>query len=264
MQTYLATFRSGLSSLLEYRMDYFSNSFLQLLVLIGVQYFLWNSVFAGRAQQQIGNYSSDSMFLYAIFAALYGVIIRSGRIEKNVSEEIRKGDLNKYLVKPISHLGFSAALAASDRIGVIVATGLLIPFIPLLTNSSISVIGCAFSLVLVMNAIVMKFFISMSISYLAFWFEETWTFHVIFDISMWFLSGSLVPIDVLPSWLQSISTLLPFQYLSYVPAAFTIGTLSMNHAWHHLALSLCWCFVTWFITRLIWKSGIRSFGAYGG
>ena len=98
MNTYLAAFRSGLSSLLEYRMDYFSNSFLSLLVLIVVQYFLWDSVFAGRDNLVIGQYTSDSMFLYVIFAALYGVIIRSGRIEKNVSEEIRKGDLNKYLI----------------------------------------------------------------------------------------------------------------------------------------------------------------------
>lgn len=91
MRTYLATFRSGLSSLLEYRMDYFSNSFLSLVILIIVQYFLWNSVFSGRAQQNIGSYSPDLMFLYAIFAALYGVIIRSGRIEKMFRKKSERG-----------------------------------------------------------------------------------------------------------------------------------------------------------------------------
>jgi len=106
MNTYLAAFRSGLSSLLEYRMDYFSNSFLSLIVLIGVQYFLWDSVFAGRDNLVIGQYTSDSVFLYVIFAAVYGVIIRSGRIEKNVSEEIRKGDLNKYLSSRRDYFNF--------------------------------------------------------------------------------------------------------------------------------------------------------------
>jgi ABC-2 type transport system permease protein len=178
MNTYLAAFRSGLSSLLEYRMDYFSNSFLSLLVLIGVQYFLWDSVFAGRDNLVIGQYTSDSMFLYVIFAALYGVIIRSGRIEKNVSEEIRKGDLNKYLIKPISHLGFSGALATADRVGVIISTSIIIPFIPFFTQSHISWEGIAWSSLLVCMAMIIKFFISMAISYLAFWFEETWTFHV--------------------------------------------------------------------------------------
>ena len=264
MQTYLATFRSGLSSLLEYRMDYFSNSFLSLLVLIGVQYFLWSSVYAGRDNQSIGNYSSDSMFLYVTLAALYGVIIRSGRIEKNVSEEIRKGDLNKYLIKPISHLGFSAALAAADRIGVIIATCILVPFIPLLTQSQISLPGCALSVLLVFNAMLIKFFISMAISYLAFWFEETWTFHVIFDLSMWFLSGSLVPLDIMPHWIQSISVWFPFQYLSYVPAAFSIGQLTMDVAWFHISISALWCCITWGIARVIWKAGVKSFGAYGG
>lgn len=264
MRTYLATFRSGLSSLLEYRMDYFSNSFLSLVILIIVQYFLWNSVFSRRAQQNIGSYTPDLMFLYVIFASLYGVIIRSGRIEKNVSEEIRKGDLNKYLIKPISHLGFSGALAASDRIGVIFSTCILIPFIPLFASSPISLEGCALSVLLVILAMTIKFFISMSISYLAFWFEETWTFHVIFDISMWFLSGSLVPLDVLPSWLQSISSILPFQYFGYVPAAFSVGQITMDHALQHLALCIAWCVLMWGMTKAIWSLGIRSFGAYGG
>lgn len=264
MNTYLATFRSGLSSLLEYRMDYFSNSFLSLLVLIGVQYFLWNSVFAGRDNLVIGQYTSDSMFLYVIFAAVYGVIIRSGRIEKNVSEEIRKGDLNKYLIKPISHLGFSGALATADRVGVIISTSIIIPFIPFFTQSHISWEGIAWSSLLVCMAMIIKFFISMAISYLAFWFEETWTFHVIFDISMWFLSGSLVPLDLLPDWLARISSFLPFQYLSYVPAALSVGLMPINQASLHIAICFSWCMFTWLITRIIWNAGIRSFGAYGG
>ncbi len=264
MNTYLAAFRSGLSSLLEYRMDYFSNSFLSLLVLIAVQYFLWDSVFTGRENQLIGQYSSDSMFLYVIFAALYGVIIRSGRIEKNVSEEIRKGDLNKYLIKPLSHLGFSGALATADRIGVLFSTLIIIPFIPMFTQSPISWEGIAWSSILVFMAMIIKFFISMAISYLAFWFEETWTFHVIFDISMWFLSGSLVPLDLLPDWLARISSFLPFQYLSYVPAALSAGLMPLDQAGMHLGICLVWCFGTWLITRIIWNAGIRSFGAYGG
>lgn len=264
MNTYLAAFRSGLSSLLEYRMDYFSNSFLSLLVLIAVQYFLWDSVFVARDNQFIGQYTSDSMFLYVIFASLYGVIIRSGRIEKYVSEEIRKGDLNKYLLKPLSHLGFSGALATADRVGVLLSTLIIIPFIPLFTQAHISLEGIAWSSMLVCMAMIIKFFISMAISYLAFWFEETWTFHVIFDISMWFLSGSLVPLDLLPDWLARISNFLPFQYLSYVPAALSAGLMPLDLAGMHLGICFAWCIFSWLITRIIWNAGIRSFGAYGG
>jgi ABC-2 type transport system permease protein len=104
----------------------------------------------------------------------------------------------------------------------------------------------------------------MAISYLAFWFEETWTFHVIFDISMWFLSGSLVPLDLLPDWLASASSFLPFQYLSYVPAALSAGLMPLNLALMHCAICFLWCIFTWLITRIIWHAGIRSFGAYGG
>lgn len=264
MNTYTAAFRSGLSSLLEYRMDYFSNSFLSLIILICVQYFLWDSVFISREHQNIAQYSADAMFLYIIFSALFGVIIRSGRIEKNVSEEIRKGDLNKYLIKPISHLGFCGALALSDRIGVIVSTCFIVPFIPYIVDSPISSEGFAWSMLIVFFAMTIKFFISMTISYLAFWFEETWTFHVIFDISMWFLSGSLIPIDLLPPWLSTASSYLPFQYLGYVPAALATGSIPVVLAPSLLLNCFGWCIVTWLITRIIWKAGIRSFGAYGG
>ena len=264
MSTYRAAFKSGLSTLLEYRMDFFSNSVLSLIVNASVQVMLWSAVYAGRDNISIGTYSSEIMITYLLYASVYTMLTRSGRVERNASDEIRNGDLNKYLIKPISHLGFSGALAAADRFGVFLFSILAIPFIPLITSTPFNGWAIFWSLLILLMAITIKFMISMSIAYLAFWYDETWTFHVIIDISMTLLSGSILPIDILPTWLQTASHYLPFMYLSYVPAAISSGTIPLSDAPHLCALSIAWCCITGFIAWSIWKLGIRKFGAYGG
>lgn len=264
MSTYGAAFRSGLSSLMEYRIDFFSNSILALLVNGIAQVMLWVAVYAGRENVSIGHYTANTMITYLLYASFFNVLTRSGRIERSASDEIRNGDLNKYLIKPISHLGFSGALAAADRFGVFAFTCIAIPLIPFFTSTPFSFFSFSWAMLIVILAMIMKFLISMSIAYLAFWYDETWTFHVIIDISMTLLSGAILPLDILPTWLQTISHYLPFMYLSYVPAALSTGTIATSEAPQLCFMGIAWCLALWGITRTIWNLGIRKFGAYGG
>ena len=186
IRTYIAAFKSGISTLMEYRIDFLTNSTLSLLIHALVQILLWESVFKSKGQGDIQGYTADSMYMYICFVSLCTILTRSGRIERGVGDEIRNGDLNKYLLKPLSHLGFSGAMVAAEKVGTLLFALIIFPFFVFFTTYHIQIAGTIWGMLILLTAIICKFFISMAISYLAFWYEETWTFHIILDISMVF------------------------------------------------------------------------------
>jgi ABC-2 type transport system permease protein len=264
IRTYIAAFKSGISTLMEYRIDFLINSTLSLMIHALVQILLWKSVFTSKGQGAIQGYTADSMYIYICFVSLCTILTRSGRIERGVGDEIRNGDLNKYLLKPLSHLGFSGAMVAAEKVGTLLFALIIFPFLVFFTTYQIHITGTVWGMLILLTAIICKFFISMAISYLAFWYEETWTFHIILDISMVFLSGAMLPLSILPAWILPISNLLPFQYFGYIPGALASGTISISHAPFYLIMSILWCLIFWMITKSIWFLGMRKYGAFGG
>jgi ABC-2 type transport system permease protein len=268
MRSYLAAFRSGISGLMEYRIDFISNSTLSLIITAIVQIMMWQAIYASSpAGTSIGGMEQGQMISYLLFASLCSVLTRSGRIERGASDEIRNGDLNKYLLKPISHLGFSFALSSAEKAGSLIFAAfalLLLYFSPWSGWLHFSADSMLWGMLVLITAIVLKFFIAMAISYLAFWYEETWTFHVIMDISLWFLSGTLMPLSALPEWGRALSAIMPFQYFAYIPSALASGTLPASAGPLYVVKACLWCAGGWLCVRLLWLAGIRKFGAYGG
>lgn len=182
---------------------------------------------------------------------------------KRVGDEIRNGDLNKYLLKPLSHLGFSGAMVAAEKVGTLLFALIIFPFFVFFTTYQIQIAGTIWGMLILLTAIICKFFISMAISYLAFWYEETWTFHIILDISMVFVWCYVAIINVTcldttnfksPSfsifWIYSRS--IGKRYNLNIPCT----TLSIHE------YSLVHNF--WMITKSIWFLGMRKYGAFGG
>jgi ABC-2 type transport system permease protein len=93
------------------------------------------------------------------------------------------------------------------------------------------------------TSLVMAAYISICIQYLigvaALWTTESvwlsWAHIALSSV----LSGFLIPIDWLPSWLQSISRITPYPYLQYVPTKLYLGMENAAILWG----SLIWCCV---------------------
>lgn len=264
---YTAVMRVGISKAMEYRTNFISNSFLWLLITVFVQVCLWQAVYASSGGQIAGS-SAGEMMLYVVSASICLSLTYSGKVERSAAEEIRNGELNKYLLKPISHLLYTFAASLADRafgFCFIVFLSVLIGTTASLSGViSLSIAGCSIALVFIVFAIILRFLMSMIISYLAFWMDETWTFHVVLDISLWFLSGMMLPMSILPESVRQVSDILPFQYLAYVPAGFLSGRLSPESALSFGGVGLLWIAILWGLTVFIWRRGVVKFGAYGG
>lgn len=253
---------------MEYRANFLVNNLLGLVIGAAVNMYLWKAVFDSTKNLTIASMGLSEMLVYIATASLCARITESSRSVRNASEEIRSGELNKYLLKPISHaaytlIGSFAERASSFAFVVLLA---LVVGLPLAhsTGAHISAVGVLLALPILLCALVINSLISITISYLAFWFDEVWTFHVVKDISLWFLSGQLLPMSALPATARLAADVLPFQYLAYVPAGLIIGTISPAEFPMYLAGAVAWVGITAGATALIWYRGLARFGAYGG
>ena len=77
-------------------------------------------------------------------------------------------------------------------------------------------------------------------------------------------SGFLMPLAILPEWLQQLAEALPFQYLIYFPVMIFIGKVDASAFVNGLIMQLVWILAFAAAIHLFWRAGLRRYTAYGG
>ena len=267
IRKYLAVLSVGISRTMEYRVNMIASSVLWTAISVFVQASVWKAVYYSSGGA-IAGVPADTMLFYIICASICLAFTHSRNVERTAAEEIRNGELNKYLLKPISHLLYTFSASIADRASTVISilvlsTAMAVP-LTMYGVIDLSVASCAVALGFLILAIILRFLMSMMITYIAFWLDETWTFHVVLDICLWFLSGMMLPMSILPESVRRISDLLPFQFLAYIPAGLLSGSIPITDSWKLLLIATSWILILWAATMALWRRGIVKFGAYGG
>ena len=77
------------------------------------------------------------------------------------------------------------------------------------------------------------------------------------------LSGRLVPMAVMPQWVQTVSDWLPFQWTFLFPIEVLIGQRSTTEIWTGLGIQLAWMGITLGAIAVVWRRAIRRYTAVG-
>jgi ABC-2 type transport system permease protein len=77
------------------------------------------------------------------------------------------------------------------------------------------------------------------------------------------LSGRLVPMPLMPAWVQHLANFLPFQSMFYFPINALIGTLTPLQLFAGLAMQLLWFLGALGLVNLVWHFAIRRFSSVG-
>ncbi len=254
---------------MEYRVNYVTNTVLSLGIQLCVQAMLWIAVYESRSGLQVAGMNRSSMLVYIACSVLSFSLVRNGSKERETAQQIRSGGLNAYLLKPVSHGLYTLSLSIAERLSQ--ALFVLIPgLIVLLVLSaqvghSLSPLGMLYAIPILICGALMNFLMGLGISYLAFWIDEVWTFHAIKDIAMSLLSGMMFPLSALASPWREWSSLLPFQYLSYVPASLMNGSMDASDVGAEMLVqAVMWTAVCSLLVWLVWKLGLRRYSAFGG
>jgi ABC-2 type transport system permease protein len=83
-------------------------------------------------------------------------------------------------------------------------------------------------------------------------------------MKIFFISGQMLPLDILPTFWANLLKALPFQYLAYFPATVFLGhTRGEDLIWGLLG-EAGWAAGFFVLARLLYRIGLRRYSAYGG
>ena len=265
LNKYRHAFIVGLQSNLVYRWNFAIRATFSFFHLV-VVFILWGAAFQGKTE--IGGFDLAQTMTYFILMLVLQFFISAFSEDYQISEEIRNGLINQFLLKPINYYlyRFSIFVAARLVSGLLALLPLLIA-LPLLKDY-ISFPDETWRWLLGAPAVLMSAVIQFTIAYcfglLTFWFLEIQSFVILSMAIESLLGGQIFPLDLMPEWFFRISQFLPYYYQMYFPVAIFTGRLDQPTVMEGLALQAFWCVALLAFAQLLWRRGLRRHTAVGG
>jgi len=120
----------------------------------------------------------------------------------------------------------------------------------------------AFFLFLIIS-LLFNFLWNLFLASFAFWVTDIRLFTTAVGIAVGFLAGELIPIDIMPGFLKTLSLFLPFQYTLYFPIKIYQGALSTWEIIRGVMISLVWLVAFYLLVIRLWQRGIKKYEAVG-
>jgi ABC-2 type transport system permease protein len=214
---YGAIGRITIRSHLAYVSDFIIRSlFLLLILYIFMQ--LWSVTFAGEGTDLIAGYSYEQMIWYLIIAE--SVILSTPKLVAKVEMEVKNGDVGYQLIRPMHYVlyhysGFmgeaAVRLCVNLLIGCLLGIALYGWSFP--GGWQLAALG-----IVLFGSFTVQYAMNMLIALCAFWVEETRGLDFVYQKLLFTIGGMLLPLEMFPGMLQSVSQWLPFQTVAYFSA----------------------------------------------
>jgi len=268
MKKYWHVINIGLQNNLAYRVNFLARTLFGLIPLTAML-MLWRTIYAGKgADAQVGAYTLAQMISYYLVVTVVSALTTVSEDDWQIAADIRDGNINHFLAKPMDYLGYRLCLFFCGRIIYTVVAALpLAVFIWFLRDyvrgpTDASTLGW-FALSVVLTAL-LQFFISYALAMLAFWVLEVSTFIFIVYAFEYIASGHLFPLDILPVSLQRVLAFTPFPYELYFSVSIYMGKVSGPQLLQGLAVQAAWVLAAYGLAQWAWRRGIRHYAAAGG
>lgn len=183
-----------------------------------------------------------------------------------LDRQIRLGELSPKLLRPIDVFWEHIAAHITERMVrlpfMVVVLGLGLLLVPG-TRLTPGVAHVGAYLVCVSAAFVVRFLIAYCVGLLTFWFDQATALDEFYYVIAAFLTGSFAPLDLYPPAVRALIEWTPFPYLVYYPVQVLNGTLSWSEIGRVLAVQLAWIVGLALLRNLLWRYGLRKYGAVG-
>lgn len=261
LKAFPALFRIGLAETVAYRAEFVIWMLTTTLPLVMLG--LWSSV---ASEQAFAQYTQTDFVAY--FLAMLIVRNLTGSwVVWQINEEVRSGSLSMRLLRPIHPF---ASYAGTHLSAIPLRALIALPIaVILLVSSARDVLAdtpaeLALFFASVLGAWILTFSVLVTIGAAAFWIERSTGLFDIYLGVFSILSGYLLPLTLLPSWLQTIAAHAPFRFMLSVPVEILIsraGSVS-DVAWL-VAQQYLWAAGAVVVALATWRAGLRRYEAYG-
>lgn len=208
----------------------------------------------------VAGYTATALTWY-VLASEAATISLNYRLIEDTGREIASGAVAVELLRPVSVLAVRVAtemgrvlprLFAFIGIGVVLAA--------LVVGSPPNAVAAALAVPSLVLAVACNVVAQHAFAAAAFWLRDAGSAWFLYQKLVFVVGGMLLPIEVLPSWLESAARVLPFSAMAYAPAR-----LASGHVEPFLLVSqLFWLGVLLVAAAAIFGAGERRLQVVGG
>jgi ABC-2 type transport system permease protein len=262
VSVYAAIASTAAKTRLAYNMWVWADFFVTIISMFIFVYF-WRAVYANTAT--LGGLTLAQTINYILLARLLAPLVET-RIIHSFGFMIRQGRIAVELARPLD-LETKTMVETFAELATF-----LVQRLPLLL-----IAWLFFGLQLPANpAIWMVFFISLIFGQavlflfdwifacLAFYITETWGLSVVRVGVGSFFSGALVPLVMMPDWLQRVAAAMPFAQAMSVPVSFLSGITPLTDAPRLWLIQIVWLAALFVLSRVVFSIAVRKVTVQGG
>lgn len=264
---YWRIFRVSLIERMVYRADFFLGTILRFLPML-TTILLWEAIFAGSGQSSLSGYSRHEMIAYLLLVHISRMFSSMPGLANGMARDIRDGSLKKYLLQPIDMIAYLVSYRAAHKTAYIVTASLPYGLLFFLCREYFDgfpdALTLAAYLLSLLLAFVIGFFFEVCVGTVGFWFLEVTSLLYIVNTLNFFVSGQMIPLDLLPPFWATLLKTLPFQYLAYFPAAVFLGKIQGPNLAVGLLIEFAWALTFVLLSRAMYRRGLKRYSAYGG
>jgi len=255
IKLYLYCLRFSFSKAMEFRIDFFFRIFMDILFYF-INFLFYFVIF--KHTQILGGWTIDQIF---IFVSSFLVIdaINMTVFANNLwylPEFIVRGDLDYYLVRPVSSLFMLSVrdFAANSFINLIIAFSLLIWAI-IRYPSNLSLFSIVIFFLLIITGAILRYFVRMMFIIPTFWLHSNRGFEMIFFQMNRFIER---PDRIYTGFMRIIlTTVLPFGVMASFPTRFLVDDFNLNILFHFITITIIFfLFIKWF-----WQKGLKGYSS---
>lgn len=247
---------------LAYKLWFWVEFLAQIMAMVIFVYF-WRAVYAETSH--IAGLTLQQTLNYILLAQVLLPLLWNGLIF-HIGYLIREGQIGVELLRP---LDFQLRAYVENLSGLFFSLMLKIPlllvawaFLGLEMPSNPVVWGAFFVSLMLGHAVL--FFFDYIFSCLAFYSTEVWGLAVLREGVATFFSGMLIPLVMMPGWLQSIAHAMPFAQVIYVPVALLSGIIPLEQAPQTWLVQIAWMVGLGVLSRWVFAQAVKKVTVQGG
>lgn len=233
-------------------------------IWVFILYYLWKAAFSSRSM--IAGFTWDEMRTYVVLAYAVNALV-GWRVGAQMMATIRTGDVAAELVRPLNYCGTQIARAVGYAVveGVLsLVLTLVVGLLFLDIQPPASPAMAALFVLSLLLGFLSKALIVFGVSLLTFWTLNgvglMWSQQAVLQV----LSGTIVPVALLPGWLRLAAEILPMRGIVSTPLMLYLGKADGWQILQLLALQIGWLVVLWLAANWAWRRAFRALETQGG
>lgn len=219
----------------------------------------------GSGTEEIGGRNASEMVTYYLWATLLSQFVVC-HLMWDIAFEIREGVFSVYLLRPMRVVWAQLARNVGWRVVKVLLFMPILAAFALIYHRYLSGlaahVGIAFWSSLIL-AHFLSFFVAWTISLVSLWTTEFVSVFRLYYFPEMFLSGRLVPIETMPSWIQTMADYSPFQYTVAFPVSVLMGQMEAGAIAQGVILQCAWIAVFVFVSGALFRAGVRQYTGFG-